>query len=71
MQKVTILATWDEEASVWVAESEDVPGLATGAASLELLAEKLRVVVPELLEANHLPSNVDIQLQASRALVAA
>jgi len=44
-------ATWDPEAEVWVATSEDVPGLATEAPSLERLREKLRTIVPELLEA--------------------
>jgi hypothetical protein len=47
-------ADWDPEASVWVATSEDVPGLATEASSLETLTEKLRVMVPELLEANEI-----------------
>ena len=46
----TVQATWDEEAKVWVAESEDVPGLATEAESPEALLNKLRVLVPELLE---------------------
>lgn len=46
--------TWDPEASVWVAESEDVPGLATGAETLDALVEKLRHIVPELLEANEM-----------------
>ncbi len=54
----TVQATWDEEAKVWVAESEDVPGLATEAGSPETLLNKLRVLVPELLELNGcLPSN--------------
>jgi predicted RNase H-like HicB family nuclease len=47
-------AELDEEAAVWVASSEDVPGLATGADTLEALIEKLKVVIPELLEANGL-----------------
>jgi predicted RNase H-like HicB family nuclease len=45
----TVRATWDAEASVWVAESDDVPGLITEAADLEALMSKLRVMVPELL----------------------
>ncbi len=49
-----ILADWDPEARVWVATSDDVPGLATEAETIEALTEKLRVIVPELLEANHL-----------------
>jgi predicted RNase H-like HicB family nuclease len=43
---------WDDEALVWVASSEDVPGLATGADTIEALIDKLKVVIPELLEEN-------------------
>jgi predicted RNase H-like HicB family nuclease len=49
---VRVDATWDEEARVWVAESDDVPGLVTEAESLEALLGKLRVLIPELLEEN-------------------
>lgn len=48
----TVNAVWDPEAAVWVAESDDVPGLATEATTFEGLAEKLRTMVPELLELN-------------------
>lgn len=51
-----IHADWDPEAEVWVATSDDVPGLATEAATVELLTEKLRILIPELLEANQLLS---------------
>jgi len=55
-----VQATWDAEASVWVAESDDVPGLITEADSFEALLGKLRVLIPELLEANGaLPPNGD------------
>jgi len=47
-----IRAEWDEEAMVWVATSDDVPGLATEAVTMEGLVEKLKVMVPELLLAN-------------------
>jgi Domain of unknown function (DUF1902) len=49
-----IQADWDPEARVWVATSDDVPGLATESSTLESLAEKLRALVPELLAANGL-----------------
>jgi predicted RNase H-like HicB family nuclease len=49
---LTIRAEWDSEAGVWVAESDDVPGLVTEADTLERLVERLRVLVPELLELN-------------------
>ncbi len=37
-------AGWDAEAKVWVAWSDDIPGFATGADTLEGLVEKLKVV---------------------------
>ena len=49
---LTVRAEWDPAAGVWVAESDDVPGLVTEAETLERLVERLRVLVPELLELN-------------------
>ena len=43
---------WDPEAGVWVATSDEVPGLATEADTAEALVEKLKSMIPELLEAN-------------------
>lgn len=64
-------ADWDPEAKVWVATSDDVPGLATEASTIEALTEKLRVMVPELLEANQLfsgeePASIDFELISHR-----
>jgi predicted RNase H-like HicB family nuclease len=50
-----VRAEWDEEAGVWVATSDDVPGLATEAVSMEDLIRKLKTMVPELLELNRIP----------------
>ncbi len=47
-----IRAQWDSEAEVWVAESDDVPGLVAEADSPATLALKLRTLIPELLELN-------------------
>jgi hypothetical protein len=47
-----VKATWDEEAQVWAATSDDVPGLATEADTIEDLLVKLRVMIPDLLAAN-------------------
>jgi hypothetical protein len=45
-------AFWDADSAVWVATSENVPGLATEADSLDELQRKLRSMVPELLILN-------------------
>ncbi|MEB3310862.1 MAG: DUF1902 domain-containing protein [Snowella sp.] len=47
-------AFWDHEVAVWVAESEDILGLVTEAATLDQLTEKLKQIIPELLDANQL-----------------
>jgi len=47
-----VRAEWDGDAGVWVATSDDVPGLVTEADTLERLIEKLRTMVPEMLELN-------------------
>lgn len=39
---------WDNEAQVWVATSDDVPGLATESPTLFELVRKLQRLVPEL-----------------------
>ena len=72
MGEFKVTAFWDPGASVWVAESEEVPGLVTEADTVEQLVSKLRVMVPELLEANGvLGADVDdvpIRLIAERAV---
>ena len=50
--KCTVKAVWDAESKVWVATSEDVPGLATEADTLEDLSTKLRKMIPELMILN-------------------
>lgn len=49
-----IQLVWDEEASVWIATSKDVPGLVLEGASLNQLLNRVRLAVPEMLELNGL-----------------
>lgn len=60
IMKILVTAFWDDEAEVWVASSEDVKGLATEAETVELLDKKLKVMIPELLHANHSIQNMEI-----------
>ena len=52
-----VLAQWDGEAGVWVAESDDVPGLVAEGDSPNVLVQKLRTLIPELLELNGVPND--------------
>jgi hypothetical protein len=47
-----IRALWDDEASVWCATSDDIPGLVAEAATYDELRSILRELVPELLRLN-------------------
>ena len=55
-----VRAMWDEAAKVWVATSDDVPGLATESPSLDALVPKLRLMIPELLDANGYADGDDV-----------
>lgn len=68
-----VRAEWDAQAGVWVATSDDVPGLVTEAATIEDLDAKLKTLVPDLLEANGcMPADrqVAVELLARRFSIA-
>lgn len=48
----TIDFTWDNEADVWIATSNDIPGLVLESGSFDALLERTRFAVPELLSLN-------------------
>jgi len=53
MNKVyEVNAEWDQDAGVWIATSQDVPGLCAQAGSLEQLVVVVNALVPELMETN-------------------
>ena len=58
-----IRVEWDDEAHVWVATSDDVPGLATEENNMERLIEKLKTLIPELLEANGVEKEYEIPFE--------
>ena len=58
-----IRAEWDEDVNVWVATSDDVPGLATEGDTLEILIQKLKVLIPELLFANGAIAGLSLDTQ--------
>ena len=54
-----VRAKWDPEAAVWIATSEDIPGLVLESGSLDVLMERVKNAIPELLELNGI-SSLDI-----------
>lgn len=51
-RKATVSVFRDDAAGVWVASSQDIPGLATESVSLDALAEKLQGLIPNLCALN-------------------
>ena len=47
---ITIQARWDSEASVWLATSEDVPGLVVEADTWPGMIDEVQLILPELLD---------------------
>ena len=58
--------TWDGEVSMWVATSDDVPGLVLESNSYDVLIEKVKVAIPELLELNNNASLKTIKFISER-----
>lgn len=52
MEELLIKMTWDPEAAVWIAESDDVPGLVLESGSFDALVERVCFAAPELMELN-------------------
>jgi hypothetical protein len=66
MDVVRVRAHWDDDAQVWWAESDDVPGLATEAATFEELGENVRSIAPDLLSINKGVTD-PVQIELTRA----
>ncbi len=63
--KVKIL--WDSEASVWVATSDDLPGLVLESGSCDALIERVKYAVPELMYTNGVKADYcDLNFVADR-----
>jgi hypothetical protein len=54
MPEYIINLSWDNEAAVWIATSQNIPGLILESGSLDALIERVRFAAPELLALNGL-----------------
>ena len=64
--KYIVKLTWDGEASMWIATSDDVPGLVLESNSYDALIEKVKFAIPELLELNNSTSVKEINFISER-----
>lgn len=64
--KYTVKLTWDSEASMWIATSDDVHGLVLESNSYDALIEKVKFAIPELLELNNSDSVKTINFTSER-----
>ena len=72
MNEYTIILSWDDEASVWIAESPDLPGLILESGSFDALVERVKNAVPDLLELKEKDhTNVKLHFKAERQAVVA
>lgn len=67
-----IHAQWDDEAQVWIATSDDIPGLCVQADTFDALVDIATGLTPELLEANNVPmtATIPLRITAERTLMA-
>jgi hypothetical protein len=65
MAKVRVNALWDEEAGVFVAQSEDVRGLVVEAESMSELISELKDLIPEMMQENgqEMHGDVDFEIE--------
>jgi hypothetical protein len=55
---ITVHATWDKHAHVWVATSDDIDGLAVEAKTMEILEPKVTDAIHDLIELNGMRSTL-------------
>jgi len=52
MSEYNVNLSWDNDAAVWIAMSDDIPGLVLESDSFDSLIERVKQATPELLELN-------------------
>lgn len=63
----SIKLTWDNDAGVWIATSEDIPGLVLESGSFDALLERIRFAAPELISLNNTEqSNLNLTFLSER-----
>jgi len=69
MDSYLIEFKWDDECGVWYAINDDIP-LALESGSLDVLMERVRMAVPEILGLNSEAHRPELRFNAERVLAA-
>lgn len=60
--------SWDDEAEVWIATSDEIHGLILEGESLDTLMARVKEAIPELLEyESHTSKNIALDFSATRS----
>ena len=62
----TVDFLWDNEAQVWIATSDDIPGLVLEGGSIDALLERVKCTAPEILSLNGAPKATAFLFRAER-----
>ncbi|MBR4641933.1 MAG: DUF1902 domain-containing protein [Selenomonadaceae bacterium] len=66
MKGYNVQLTWDDEAEVWLATSEDIPGLILEADSADKLIKRVLLAAPEIIELNGVEKRKDFYFHCDR-----
>ncbi|MBR4384275.1 MAG: DUF1902 domain-containing protein [Selenomonadaceae bacterium] len=66
MQGYKIQLAWDDEAEVWMATSEDIPGLILEDESADKLIQRVMLAAPEIIELNGIEKRKDFYFHCDR-----
>ena len=66
MNGYNVQITWDDEAEVWMATSDDIPGLILESESADKLIQRVLIAAPEIIELNGVDKRQDFYFHCNR-----
>lgn len=66
MEGYNIQLVWDDEAKVWMAKSDDIPGLILEEESADKLIQRVIIAAPEIIELNGVDKRQDFYFHCDR-----
>lgn len=66
MEGYNVQLVWDDEAEVWMATSDDIPGLILEDDSADKLIQRVMLAAPEIIELNGVEKKQDFYFHCDR-----